>query len=368
MVEIYWYWYKIALLLEIISIIIAFTQKYSIKAKNFNKVWLHYSLTQWNFIEWNKPWFFSNFFWIISRLLINPFLSWIMVFIRWYWFITLINQKISTPEKLKEIHYKLWASLLNEKEVKKLIKESASFMWKDIVFDDEEENNTLVLESSEDWWYSEISLDIKNEMAYFYSHTPDYDWVYNDTYKYKIEENILYWKLLEKKIENPWKINYEVKDWVILESYIKNEYENNDFLWIFKKYDEKISELQKEIEWNKNYNYKIKYYILSKNDEIIPKNEFRKILRYELERIKLWFIKIVELCKNYDIELIYNEKKWYYEFKYKNDKKNDDINYDDFSEKYESILLEVNCKKNEIENSNEIIETINWYLEEEKID
>lgn len=255
---------------------------------------MYYSFIQWNFIEWNKPWFFLNFFWVILRLLINPFFSWIMVFIRLYWFISLINQKISTPEKLKEIQYKLWASLLKEDEVKKLIKESASFMWENIVFEDEEE--------------------------------------------------------------------YEVKDWVILKSEIQKKYNDSEISPLIWNYDEKINELDKEINWNTNYNYKIKYYILSKHPEILPQNEFRKIIRKELERVKLWFMKVSDFCKDYDIELLYNNEDKYYQFKYKNEEKNDNINYTDFSNKLESAFLDAECKRFEIENYNEILDTINSYL------
>lgn len=364
--DIYWSWYTIAFILEIISIIIAFSEKYSIKAKNFSKVSLYYSLTQWNFIEWNKPWFFSNFFWIIFRLLINPFFSWIMVLIRWYWFIFLINQKISTPEKLKEIQYKLWASLLSEEEVKKLIRESASFMWKDIIFKDEEdENNTLILENEEDWWYAEISLDKKNKKAFLYSHSPDYDSVFTTTYEYKIEWNSLYWRLLEKEIEHRWKKEYEVKDWIILKSYLKEKSEEK---LSFFKYEDKIKELNEQINWNTNYNYKIKYYILSKHPEILPQNEFRQIVRKELERVKLWFMEISNFCKDYDIELVYNNEDKYYQFKYKNEEKNDNISYTDFSDKLESAFIQANCKRTEIENYNDFLDTINLYLWEQKND
>lgn len=360
--DIYWSWYTIAFILEIISIIIAFSEKYSIKAKNFSKVWLYYSLTQWNFIEWNKPWFFSNFFWIIFRLLINPFFSWIMVLIRWYWFISLINKKISTPEKLKEINYKLWASLLNEEEVKKLIKESASFIWKDIIFE-EEEDNTLILKSTDDWRYAEISLDTKENKIYSYSHTPDYDSEFNDIFEYKIEWTKVFNRTIEQKITHPWEEYYDVKDWVILESDIIKRAKSN----IFIDPEEKIKELKQAIEWSENQNYKVKYFILSKYSNI-TNEELRKFLRWELERVKLWFMKISDFCKDYDIELLYNDEDKYYQFKYKSEAKNDNINYTDFSNKLETAFLDAECKRFEIENYNEILDNINSYLWKEKND
>lgn len=354
--DIYWSWYTIAFILEIISIIIAFSEKYSIKAKNFSKVWIYYSFAKLNFIKWNKPWFFSNFFWIIFILLINPFFSWIMVFIIWYWFISLINEKISTPEKLKEIQYKLWASLLNEEEVKKLIRESASFMWKDIIFEDEEDDNFLIINwtNNIDDFYVTLVLYKFEKTFLIRNRYPDYDRVIESKYTYKIEENNLFIKLLERKIEGKFeKSYYEVEDWVVILSEI-----------IDKKEESELKELEKEIEWNTNYNYKIKYYILSKHPEILPQNEFKKIIRKELERIKLWFIKISDFCKKCGVEVIYNEEWKNYYF----NSINDNFDYEKFWKDLENFLENINYKKWEIEKYNEIIETLNSYLWEQKND
>ena len=113
----------------------------------------------------------------------------------------------------------------------------------------------------------------------------------------------------------------------------------------------------------------IKNFILYKNPQLISKEDFKKHLRSELERVKLWILKVKEFCnensQKYGIELKYNEEYKSYNLEYidkenKNNNKNDSI----FNKKFEEILKKNGYEKYEILDSENIIETINSYIKD----
>lgn len=117
------------------------------------------------------------------------------------------------------------------------------------------------------------------------------------TYEYKISSAPveLQIRLLEKSSEPP-PDQYEVRDGVVLESEILKD-KSKGFL---KMAQERISELKKEVEWNKVEilgNYEVNLYILSKHPEIISNEEYRKFLRKSIERIKAGVLKVEEAVK-----------------------------------------------------------------------
>lgn len=318
--ELYWTWYVIALILVIISIIIWFSYKFSIRGKNLEKVWLNYSFFLWRVFEWEKPWFFANTFSIIFNLLINPLLSWISVFFAWYWYIKLINEKITTPEKVKEIQYKLWHNLYSKEEVLDLLKQIAEFNWKwkdfenYLSYSDEEKN--LILQDDDYWYFSEITIIDKNKYQFYY-HSPDYDTVRKDIVEFKIDWNEVFCRTISAKVEHPWEEYYEIQDNIVIKSEIRKQYEKNEFLsgisW--KDVNGKIGELEKECEWNEVKHYKIKYFLL-KEASWYSKEEINKIFRSELEKLKEYLTESKKLCEKYKLELEYNDE--YKEYVMKN--------------------------------------------------
>lgn len=298
MEDFYWIGYSVALIVEIILTFYGLVVINSIKAKNFEKVWLFYSLYQLTYAEWDKPWFFKQTMGVVFRLLINPFFSWLDLWWHIIRFWVIINQKISTPEKVKEVQYKLGATLLNKEEVKSLVKQSVSYLWKNIEFEDDR----LVLEYDTDdyGWYADIQVDTINKKLVFYSRSSDYDQYY-DTYEYKIEWAKVFTRLIEqlKKYVGEGD-TYYVKDGVLLEEEILERY--NEGIWnSLGTADERISELQKALEWNDDLNYKVKYFVLSKHPEVLPVWELRKFYRAEIERLKKGHKKYLALEKDPNI-------------------------------------------------------------------
>ena len=104
-----------------------------------------------------------------------------------------------------------------------------------------------------------------------------------DIYEYKISTDPIgvEIRLVESMTEPP-PDEYKVKDGVVLESEIRK---NNKFLA-----DKTIEDLKKQVEWNKiwssAFGNSISFFIFSKHQEIISKEEYRKHLRQTSERIK----------------------------------------------------------------------------------
>lgn len=364
--EFYWSWCIVAFFLQVTGLIISLTYIFSIRAKNLKQVWLYFSIGHRTFIEQKKPWAFWILFSILFSLFIEPLFSWLSVIFSIYSYIKIISNIISTPEKIKEIKFKLWIRLLNKEEVKILLKELSEFQGikedLSIQWEDFEEDNTLILEDK-DGWYTEIDIyDKKNNKFAIYSHTPEYTSTY-DICEYKIEWNSIYDRTLEKRINNPWEEYYDVKDWVILESEIIERCKKSLLL----NSEELVNNLKNEILWNEIKSIEIKYFILSKSPEKISVQDFKTILRTELERIKLLLSKFKALCIKYNVEFEYDEMDsiifvsnksgtW------KKDNKSDS-KIKKFLKELELLENNNNCNRGEIFNSSNRIKLINKYIE-----
>lgn len=355
MAEFYWLWYALAFVFEVILISISFWYLLSIRAKNLEKVWLYYSIAQSKFIESKKPSWISHFWWVVIRLIVNPFFSWYIVILRIIAIIKYFTQKLSTPETIKEIDFKIWSVPLDKIEVKKLMQEQANFLWKKIEFEDEYDD-ILIINDTEDGWYAEIEIYTDKQRYRYYAHTPDYDSEWDNIFEYKIDHNILSQRIVEKRTVHPWEEHYYIKDWVILESKIHEWLKNN----ILRSPDEEIQDLKKQIEWQTIKNPLIKYFILSRHPEILSPQEFRKGLRQDLEKIKNLILKFQDLCDKYNVWCNYNENN-YLELDFKMVQPDDE---DNFIREMRLLEQENNCENDEIFESKINIQIIEWYLNE----
>lgn len=369
--EIYRIWYRIAFVLEIIAIIVNLTNLNSIKAKNLEKVWLIYSMSQWKFIEWKKTSFLSKILWIIFSLVINPLLSWITVMLKIYSYVNLWIKKSDVPEKIREIQYKLWASLLTKDEVKGLLQESANFLWKPIDFNDEdelEEDNTLILQDDKNdyWWYRDVTIE--GNKLYRNSYPKDFGSDFTRICEFKVEWTKVYQRLLEEKSDFTWEEYCFVKDWVVLESEIM-ERENKLHACAKSFNEEKLQTLKKECEWNEIGFYKVKYFILKRHPKLVSKEELIKSLRSELERIKLGFLMVKKLCEQNKFTIKYSEEYHSYQYEYDEYDETDEKSreyIDKFNKQLATVCEKSKCERGEIDQSKEIIETLEWYLNNEK--
>ncbi|MBP7774057.1 hypothetical protein KA071_03125 [Candidatus Gracilibacteria bacterium] len=295
MEDLYLAGFTLAFWLSCINTLIGIGQMNSIRAKNLQKVGLKYSLWRGNFIEGEADSFTKIFLSTIIGILVACLLSWItVVSIIWGW-VKFLLDKSSTPDKIKEIQFKLANSILNKEEVQDSLKEISKIMGKKLVFEEEEEE-ALVLEESEDGYYTELNLFKDENKIHIYRRTPDYDSEFNTTYKYKIEGQKIYFKLIEDKIEHPGEEYYDVQDGVILKSEIKKRKDN-----IFFKPESKIKELEGQITWHElNHQYKIIFFLFHKHPELISKDDFRTFLRLKIEKIENISAEVEKIMKDYE--------------------------------------------------------------------
>lgn len=265
------------------------------------------------------------------------------------------------------------------KEIVKMLWE-ASFLWRPISYNNKKDQkaNTLIINDGTSL-YRDITL--YQNKVYSYSHSPDYYSQYSSIYEYKMDDwFIIYQRLLEDRIKEDWdKEYYDVKDWIVLEKDIIERY-NKDKISIgsmLKEPDEEIQRLKNECQWHKimSYEYKQKYFILSKHPEVISGQELIKYFRKELERIKLWLLKVRELCNKHNFKLefysehslgllINHDGSKFYDFLFLNEKDKTTEQKNDFNTEFTSLLQQLNCEKYEMEWSEDIIETLNWYLDD----
>ncbi|MBC7498693.1 hypothetical protein H7170_03565 [Candidatus Gracilibacteria bacterium] len=327
MSEIYWSGVVVAFGFTIIASIISVTQILSIRAKNLKKVELYYSTISGTFTSSEPSSYWGYLSAIIFGGLFSIFLSWIGVVSYITTYLKYFSQKSSTPEKLKELQFKIAHAHLTKKQVQDALKEIGAIMGQDISFPvdgsmDYTDELSMVLEDSPEGYFSEITLDISNKKYYLYSHSPDYQGVYNSVYEYKIEDNIIYQRLLESKIEHPGEEYYEVRDNVVMENDLHERSRSNEGPlqeFLISNNIEIILNLKKRIQWhelNRIRAYETVYFIMSNHPEIFPKDELKRIIRTDIENVKSGFLKLSEILGEYNAEFQMNPKYGSYEIVY----------------------------------------------------
>ena len=129
-----------------------------------------------------------------------------------------------------------------------------------------------------------LLLDTKKSRFTIYSRTPDWHTQTHTIFEYKIEDTNIFCRTIERWSElDGIKIEYEVKDNVVLEAEIRERTELNSFLTP-EEQEQDIQSLIQTVQWHR-VKYEIEFFILS---IALQKNEnvFKKYLRSESERIK----------------------------------------------------------------------------------
>lgn len=299
--------YLLALILTVINLSILIKHRKSIKTKNMEKVWLNFSLLSGSYVETEKESIKFVVFIVIISLIINPLLSWLMVIYYWYKYWLAFYWTLKTPEKLKELQFKLENNLYNKEEVINILQEIADFSgkWKnvkDIIntnnVDDEE--NTLVVDQDE-YSYAEITILSDNRFEYYYRQQ-DYMYIHKEENEFKIENNKLFSRVINSFYEEPWNEYYDIQDNTVIKSEIRKRFNKNYLSWTL---EWNIIETEKKCEWNEIKLYKIKYFLFEKS-KTISIDEKKKYLREELENLKEYVNEVQELAKENNLTLEYN--------------------------------------------------------------
>lgn len=149
-------------------------------------------------------------------------------------------------------------------------------------------------------WPHYLSLDKPNYTVTMNSNTPDYDSIFNQKMKFKIENNLLFFKTIEDCVDNYGKITFHIKDGVVLETDLIKEAESS-FMRSMKM--DRIEGYKKAILWQEVKDWKIKYFIFSNFTELFQKSDLRHLIRSDLERVKVGFYAVEKEAKKLGVEV-----------------------------------------------------------------
>jgi hypothetical protein len=200
--------------------------------------------------------------------------------------------KVSVPEKIKEVNYKLSSIELPTDKVKECMNEIASFYgYSDAGFrtlsdseDDDPDEFVFDPAEGENDWYSEMQINPSLKQYTINTHSPDYGSSNTTLYEYKIDNAELYSRVIESKHEYYTDVDYDIKDNVVLENDVRKSI-SKSILSSQKDIDDKLARLKSDVEWQKVLP-RFKYFIMFRHGDIFKDTELKKYFRSEIERIK----------------------------------------------------------------------------------
>lgn len=238
----------------------------------------------------------------------------------------------------------------------------------------ENDEKEIYIKITDDGYYDEDVTVKKDKLMYYHSERGRKwnRWYKNDEYKIEwfdiyVRTTLFYSNIFNHDDEK----YYIIKDWIFLESEIKSHFEDNlakhpkdvdKGQWEDEEYyKQRVKKLKKFSKWEKLDYLKIdlpeyvdiKYSIMSLH---LSEKELEKYLTYEIERLKMWKIKIEEICKKYNCKciplkeknyrnwkLIDWEETWFdFLFIWKKDDFSDNI-YDKMRKETDNVLSSITC-------------------------
>jgi len=283
----------LAFVIGLVKVAISFSNLLSIRARNLAKVGQHYNCFQGRFVE-QKSGKGSHLFFVIYMLVLAPLFSWLSVMSAAWTFVAAWSNKVPVPEKIKEIQFKIASIDLSKEQLAEMYQEIAVFYGVNNPIsalqnsDEDSDRFTLVIETGD--WPREITVDPKSKTYVYYSRTPDYDSVFNSKFEYKIENLELWQRELEDSVDHYGKIEYDIKDNVVLEYEIRKRHEESSFKIV--DLEEKLQRLNNSVKWHRVEAHNVTLFIFSHHPDLISAFDFRKFVRSEWERLKIAVVKI----------------------------------------------------------------------------
>ncbi|HZL68530.1 MAG TPA: hypothetical protein VFC29_14510 [Candidatus Limnocylindrales bacterium] len=173
---------------------------------------------------------------------------------------------------MKEIQYKIASVKLSKEAMRELSDELASVLGTPLLgLDDEDDPDTLVLEDSSNW-FAEARVDRARKCYRLHSYPSDDHAIISDSdYEYRIDGTRVCERLLYDSFDYYGEVEERVKDNIVLAGRLDAE---------------ALSRFRSEVEWHEVPPSKLKYFVLSRHPEVLPRLECRRFLRQELERLR----------------------------------------------------------------------------------
>jgi hypothetical protein len=287
-----------AFLINVVRLLITIMTGFSQRIKNLKKIGGYFNITKGQITK-EKPSIAWVVFYFVDALFITPLLSWLYVGYYLFGFVKARINKTELPEKLKEINFKLSSADLPKDLVKECLNEISRFYsGQDADFrnpyDDEYYKDTYSITSGDgrDDWNVKLELDKSNRTFVINARDPDFG-EHIDTSEYKFEGTELWARTIEAKHKYPNKVEYEIKNCVVLEQ----EYRERQKDGLFsspEEVDERVQKLFEEVEWGKHNNPAIRYFILFRHADVLNDAAVKKFFQSEYERITYGFKRLEE--------------------------------------------------------------------------
>ncbi len=215
---------------------------------------------------------------------------------------------------------------------------------------------------NEDDWYAEMRLEPSLKQYTIYSRTPDYHGQYYTLYEYKIEDREIYIRVSESKTDYLTEITYDIKDNVVLESEVRDRMSEQSFMSSDDEIDEKIKELNEEIEWQKILT-RFKYFIMLRHRDVFDSSFLAKYYQSELERINNGFLSLEKNVENFGGYIVFESEEDIYSYnKISCDEDVLEENRENLRSIYEN-MENYNISRYEFEHLNEIKNELESYME-----
>ncbi len=188
------------------------------------------------------------------------------------------------------------------------------------------ENPILILNDENDGFKTIITLYIEHKMFEVYQTYPDGE-ASIQNYKFKFDGEQVFHKLIESKYNYPGGCDWNIRDGVVLESEFRQRPSLNNI-------ENKIEEFKNQLQWVKLLNFELQIFIMSYFRELIPLEDLRRIIRTEMENLKLGVQKITEYAKSSGLEVIETELGMNFLFP----KNMNELNRENFNKSAESLF------------------------------
>lgn len=281
----------LAFVINLVKVIISIAQLTSVRAKNLKHVGLHYSCIQGKYLQ--RPGHpLRMALYLFYMLFVTPIFSWISVVSAVLTYLWIYAKRQQVPEKVKELQYRLGASLLTKEQVADVLTELGRFhgasemhiktSMKDLMhFDPVDSQTELVLENDE-YGYASVELDAATKRLWIRSHSGDHLTSTENEYEFKVdgtEVSLRLIKCVTESIDD--KVLVKVEDNVVMESNLRDHYKGVLIPYL----DEDLRNLKRQVAWGSDLDFRIKYFVL-RHGSAMSEFDFRKFMQSEKQRIE----------------------------------------------------------------------------------
>jgi len=308
--EFYISWCFVAFICYTISLISSLIDKYSQVSKNFEKIGFYYKLSSSKY-ELNRATKWKEFLIIIWHTFLNVIFSRISVILFIYIWIKKLVERLKTPDKMKEITFKLKHQNLTKEEMLSLWNEGNEYLWYDewSYYYKEDEIAEIV-----DGVAMVYDLDLGNGLWLNSVHISPFinriflmEWgfwtIFSRVFEYRISWTKLLVKCMQYDIKS-WASNveYAIKNGKMDETVLKARYNSNDYEETEEEY---IEWFKKLCDWHVFKNIRITSFVFATEQDgkrggrKMAKEEFNSLIDSKISDLQKCCKEIEDLSKKY---------------------------------------------------------------------